>query len=99
MFDQTEENSTPTHLIPPGEITPDVLAEIGMQTHVYARPVQAKEILEELQGQLPEGMDVPPETWLYSVHAANGVRVAIVDSREAAFQGAAAYGYQALSVH
>lgn len=95
MFDQTEENSTPTQLIPAGEITPDVLAEIGMQTHVYARPIQAKEILEDLQGQL----DVPPETWLYSVHAANGVRVAIVDSREAAFQGAAAYGYQALSVH
>ncbi len=95
MLDQTDENQVQTQLIPSGEITPDVLAEIGMQTHVYARPIQAKDIQEDLQGQL----DVAPETWLYAVHAANGVRVAIVDSREAAFQGAAAYGYQALSVH
>lgn len=95
MVDQSKEDTTPEQLIPTGEITPDVLAEIGMQTHVYARPIQAREILEDLEGRI----DVPPETWLYSVHAANGVRVAIVDSREAAFQGAATYGYQALSVH
>lgn len=95
MLNEADENIVQTTLIPTGEITPDVLAEIGMQTHVYARPIQAREILDDLQGQL----DVSPETWLYSVHAANGVRVAIVDSREAAFQGAAAYGYQALSVH
>ena len=95
MLNEAEENILQNVQIPAGEITPDMLAEIGMQTHVYARPIQAKEILTELQGQL----DVPPETWLYSVHAANGVRVAIVDSREAAFLGAEAYGYQALSVH
>lgn len=77
------------------ELTPDALAEIGLQTHVYVRPVQAHEIAAELEGQI----NVAPDTWLYAVHAANGVRVAIVDSRNGAFDGARAYGYEPLSVH
>jgi len=76
-------------------LTPDAMAEIGLQTHVYVRAVQAGDIAAEIEGQI----DVSPDTWLYAVHAANGVRVAIVDSRAGAFEGARAYGYEPLSVH
>lgn len=76
-------------------LSPDAMAEIGLQTLVYVRPVQAREVAAEMGGQL----SVSPDTWLYAVHAANGVRVAVVDSRAAAFEGARAYGYEPQSVH
>jgi len=77
------------------ELTPDAMAEIGLQTHVYVRPVQAHDLAAEIEGQI----DVPADTWLFAVHAANGVRLAIVDSHDGAFDGARAYGYEPLSVH
>jgi len=76
-------------------LSADAMAEIGLQTLVYVRPVRAREVAAEMGGQL----SVSPDTWLYAVHAANGVRVAIVDSRAAAFEGARAYGYEPQSVH
>jgi hypothetical protein len=77
------------------DLTPDAMADIGLETHVYVRPMQARDLADEIKGQI----DVQPDTWLYAVHAANGVRVAIVDTRVGAFDGARAYGYEPLSVH
>lgn len=76
-------------------LTPDAMAEFGLQSLVYVRAVQARDVASEINGQL----NVAPDTWLYAVHAANGVRLAIVDSRAAAFEGARAYGYEPQSVH
>ncbi|MDF1628130.1 MAG: DUF1150 family protein [Parvibaculaceae bacterium] len=76
-------------------MTDDALAELGLNTHVYVRAMQARDLEADIGGQI----EVAPDTWLYAVHAANGARLAIVDSREGAFQGARAYGYEPLSVH
>lgn len=73
----------------------DALAELGLNTHVYVRAMRARDLEDEIRGQI----DVAPDTWLFAVHAANGARLAIVDSHEGAFQGARAYGYEPLSVH
>ncbi|MEQ9520349.1 MAG: DUF1150 family protein [Parvibaculum sp.] len=76
-------------------MTDDAIAELGLNTHVYVRAMQARDLEADIQGQI----EVAPDTWLYAVHAANGARLAIVDSHDGAFQGARAYGYEPLSVH
>ncbi len=84
------------------ELTPDAMAEIGLQSIVYVQPVQARDIsaeIREIAVETKEQLSVAPDTWFYAVHAANGVRLAIVDSRAGALEGARAYGYEPLSVH
>ena len=76
-------------------LTPEVFANIGMPNIVYVREVLAGEVAEDLGSEI----DVPADTRLYAVHAANGTRMAVVDDRDTAFAGARQYDLEPLSVH
>lgn len=76
-------------------LTPELFANIGVPNIVYVREVLAG----ELAGELGSEIDVPADTKLYAVHAANGERMAILDDRAAAFAGARQYDLEPLSVH
>jgi len=77
------------------DLTPEVFAKIGMPNIVYVKEVLAGELESELGAEL----DLPADTKLYAVHAANGERMAVVDSRAGAFAGATQYNLQPVSVH
>ncbi|GAK45375.1 conserved protein [Tepidicaulis marinus] len=72
-------------------------ANIGMPSLVYVKPVKAAELAGDLGNDVQ--LDVEPDSTLYAVHAANGSRMAVLGSREAAFAGAVQYDFVPLSVH
>lgn len=76
-------------------LTPELFANIGMPNIVYVREILAGEIAGELGSEI----DVPADTRLYAVHAANGQRMAVLDNRAAAFAGARQYDLEPVSVH
>jgi len=73
----------------------ETLAGLGVPNIVYVREILAGELAGELGGQL----EIPADTKLYSVHAANGERMAVVDDRDLAFAGAKQYDLEPVSVH
>jgi hypothetical protein len=77
------------------KLTPEMFAQAGMPNIVYVREISAG----ELAGELGSELDVPADTRLYSVHAANGQRMAVLDDRDAAFAGARQYDLEPQSVH
>lgn len=76
-------------------LSPETFAEIGMPNIVYVREVLAGELESELGAEV----DVPADTKLFAVHAANGQRMAVLDDRAAAFAGARQYELEPVSVH
>ena len=76
-------------------LTPETFAEIGMPNIVYVREVLAGELESELGAEV----NVPADTKLFAVHAANGQRMAVLDDRNAAFAGARQYELEPVSVH
>ncbi|MDO9125996.1 MAG: DUF1150 domain-containing protein [Parvibaculum sp.] len=77
------------------KLTPEMFANVGVPNVVYVREVLAG----ELAGELGSELDVPADTRLFAVHAANGERMAVLDDRDAAFAGARQYDLEPLSVH
>jgi hypothetical protein len=76
-------------------LTPETFANIGVPNIVYVREVLAGDLESELGSEI----DVPADTKLYAVHAANGQRMAVLDDRDTAFAGARQYDLEPLSVH
>ena len=76
-------------------LSPESFAKIGMPKLVYVREVSAG----DLQGELGDAIDLPADTRLYAVHAANGTRMAVLDDRATAFAGARQYDLEPQSVH
>jgi hypothetical protein len=76
-------------------LTPEIFANIGVPNIVYVREVTAGDIAGEVGSEI----DLPADTKLYAVHAANGQRMAVLDDRAAAFAGARQYDLEPLSVH
>ena len=76
-------------------LSPETFAEIGMPNIVYVREVLAG----DLQSELGAEINVPADTKLFAVHAANGQRMAVLDDRAAAFAGARQYELEPVSVH
>ena len=76
-------------------LTPEMFANVGVPNIVYVREVLAGEIESEIGDEL----NLPADTRLYAVQAANGVRMAVLDDRDAAFAGARQYDLEPLSVH
>jgi hypothetical protein len=60
---------------------------------VYVRPILVVDLPDDLRDQV-EGLDI-----IYSVHRANGDRVALVANRQLAFALAAQNDMAAVSVH
>ncbi len=79
-------------------LTPETFANIGVPNIVYVREILASDLADEL-GQLGSEIDVPADTRLFAVHAANGQRMAVLDDRATAFAGARQYDLEPVSVH
>lgn len=65
----------------------------GGERIVYVRPVPVADLPEELRAQI-EGAET-----VYSVHAPNGQRLALVADRKLAFHLARAHDFAPVSVH
>lgn len=76
-------------------LPPETFANIGMPNMVYVREILAAELVNEIGSEL----DIPADTKLYSVHAADGTRMAVVDDRALAFAGARQHDLEPQSVH
>lgn len=72
------------------------LAMMGISEIVYVKSVTSEEVKAfdaDAFGNIPDGMQ------LFAVHTADGVPVALLDSRDTAFAAASQYEMRAVSVH
>lgn len=69
----------------------------GDETLVYVRPISADELEHILPANALEELDTTDD--LFAVHSADGVRLAIVEGREAAFAAARAHKLTPASLH
>ncbi len=76
------------------------LAELGGRKLVYIRAVAANDVIDDLGDEFgdPE-IDIDADTILYSVHASDGERIALVGDRDLAFAAARQYEMNPVSVH
>lgn len=79
------------------QFSAEALLAMGQDKTVYVRPVMARDLKSE--GLLPKEAVVDEDKMLYSVHAADGTPLAIVDSRDLAFVSARQYEMEPVSVH
>lgn len=75
-------------------------AELGGRKLVYVRAVQARDVIDDLVDEDGELIvDVPETATLYSVHSADGERIALVGDRDLAFAAARQHEMNPVSVH
>lgn len=82
------------------EMTPEALAEWGGKRLVYIRPVLAAEVMDELldeDGNMEA--DIPADTTLFSLHTADGERIALMGDRDIAFAAARQNEMNPVNVH
>lgn len=97
--------ATPKHMFDAGAdgakpMTAQEFAELGGRKLVYVRAVIARDVMDDLldeEGDLV--VSVPEDATLYSVHAADGERIALVGDRELAFAAARQHEMNPVSVH
>ena len=74
--------------------------ELGGKRLVYVRPVSVSEVADDLfDEETGVAIDLPEDAILYSVHAANGERLALVGDRAIAFAAARQHEMSPVSVH
>lgn len=79
---------------------PRDLAALGGKKLVYVRTVLAREVQNELIDEDTGAViDIPGDTTLYSVHASDGQRIALVGDRALAFAAARQHEMNPVSVH
>lgn len=75
-------------------------AELGGRRLVYVRTVIARDVLDDLVDEDGDMViEVPEDATLYSVHSADGERIALVGDRELAFAAARQHEMNPVSVH
>ena len=75
-------------------------AELGGRKLVYVRAVPAIDVMDDLENEFGDAeLDFDADATLYSVHAADGERIALVGDRELAFAAARQYEMNPVSVH
>lgn len=82
------------------QLSQSELAELGGRKLVYIRAVFARDVMDDLaevDGEL--SFDIKEDSTLYSVHSADGERIALVGDRELAFAAARQYEMNPVSVH
>jgi hypothetical protein len=79
------------------ELSADEVAKIIGANTVYVREVGVAEL--KGSGVLPVDAPVPPGQKFFALHAADGRRVAVVDSRDMAFVAARQHELEPVSVH
>ncbi|MEO1015385.1 MAG: DUF1150 family protein [Pseudomonadota bacterium] len=74
--------------------------ELGGKRLVYVRPVMVAEVADDLVDEESDlTLDLPDDAIVYSVHAANGERIALVGDRALAFAAARQHEMNPVSVH
>lgn len=81
-------------------LTAQEFAELGGRKLVYVRTVIASDVIDDLVDDdgIAE-MDIPDDATLYSVHSADGERIALVGDRDLAFAAARQHEMNPVSVH
>jgi len=75
-------------------------AELGGKKLVYVRTVMARDVADDLvDDEDGAHIDIPDDTTLYSVHTADGERIALVGDRALAFAAARQHEMNPVSVH
>lgn len=82
---------------PPQELSPEEVARIIGPNTVYVREVDIGEL--KGSGVIPVDAPVPATQRFFALHAADGRRVAVVDSRDMAFVAARQHELEPVSVH
>jgi len=76
------------------------LAELGGRKLVYIRAVAAIDVIDDLGDEFSDHeVDIDEDAILYSVHASDGERIALVGDRDLAFAAARQYEMNPVSVH
>lgn len=76
------------------------LAALGGKKLVYVRTVLAADVVDDLvDDETGAVIDIPADTTLYSVHAGDGQRIALVGDRALAFAAARQHEMNPVSVH
>ncbi|MDZ7629288.1 MAG: DUF1150 family protein [Parvularculaceae bacterium] len=76
------------------------LAALGGKKLVYIRTVLAADVKDDLvDDDTGAIIDIPADTTLYSVHAGDGQRIALVGDRALAFAAARQHEMNPVSVH
>lgn len=88
------------HLSGKEPISTSDLAALGGRKLVYIRAVPASDVMDDLEDEFGAvELDVQSDAILYSVHAADGERIALVGDRDLAFAAARQYEMNPVSVH
>ncbi len=96
---ENKDQQTERHA-PNKPITARELAELGGRKLVYIRAVIARDVLDDLVDEDSDlTLDIADDATLYSVHAADGERIALVGDRDLAFAAARQHEMNPVSVH
>ncbi|MEM9705528.1 MAG: DUF1150 family protein [Pseudomonadota bacterium] len=96
----TDFNSIPSTNEEARHMTAEEFAELGGRKLVYVRAVIASDVMTDPEVEEEFGdIDLPDDATLYSVHAADGERLALVSDRDIAFAAAKQYEMHPVSVH
>ncbi|MCI5047543.1 MAG: DUF1150 domain-containing protein [Aquisalinus sp.] len=79
--------------------TQNAFARLGGKNLVYVRPVIAADVMEDLTEGEEFDVEIPAETVLYALHAADGARIALMGDRDLAFAAARQNEMTPVSVH
>jgi len=75
-------------------------AELGGRKLVYIRAIPAEDVMDDLGDELDaEEIEFEEGAIVYSVHASDGERIALVGDRDVAFAAAKQYEMNPVSVH
>ena len=74
-------------------------AALGAPSLVYVREVSAAEVIASTPVDKIRGFDLDPDQTLYALHGADGVRLAVLSDRDAAFAAAIAHELTPVAVH
>ena len=100
MTQQRDEYWTDLEEDPATAMSRKEFAELGGRKLVYVRPVRVMDVADDLvEEETDITMDLPDDAILYSVHAANGERIALVGDRALAFAAARQHEMNPVSVH
>ncbi|WP_306251551.1 DUF1150 domain-containing protein [Parvularcula sp. IMCC14364] len=88
-------DSTTSNTAPDGK----EFARLGGKNLVYVRPVIAADVMDDLTDGEEFDVEIPAETVLYALHAADGARIALMGNRDLAFAAARQNEMTPVSVH
>jgi hypothetical protein len=80
-------------------LTQEAFAALGAPDLVYVRPVKAQDILAGAPHEAMRSAHITPDQTLYALHSADGVRLAVLADRDAAYAAALAHELAPVSVH